>query len=161
MAEAGFLAARSTTASFITTRLNGTDDPNYYGSTLNYCCTTPDPGGVGNITNEPMFVDLAAGDLHLLSDSPCINAGTNQDWMVGSVDLDGNPRMMDGVVDMGAYERVARVADPLCFSFRRAYCSLHQLVYRGDEHPGCHRCGDEWRYCPGDQWRVRDGWKGR
>ena len=39
---------------------------NYYDSTLNYSCTTPDPGsGVGNITNEPVFVDLAGGNLRL------------------------------------------------------------------------------------------------
>ena len=53
----------------------------------------------------PMFVDLAAGDLRLSSNSSCINAGTNQDWMVGTVDLDGNPRIYGGGrVDMGAYE---------------------------------------------------------
>ena len=27
----------------------GTD----FGITLSYCCTTPDPGGIGNITNDP------------------------------------------------------------------------------------------------------------
>ena len=73
--------------------------------TFNSCCTTPDPGGTGNITNEPMFVDLAAGNLRLLSNSPCINMGTNQDWMIGVTDLDGNPRIYGGGrVDMGAYE---------------------------------------------------------
>ena len=77
----------------------------YFFCTLNYCCTTPYPGGTGNITNEPMFVDLAAGNLRLLSNSPCINAGTNQDWMIGAMDLDGNPRIYGGGrVDMGAYE---------------------------------------------------------
>ena len=60
--------------------------------------------GQGNITNEPMFVDLAAGNLRLLSNSPCINAGTNQDWMVGAMDFDGKPRLIGGRVDMGAYE---------------------------------------------------------
>ena len=78
---------------------------NYSKSALSYCCTTPDPGGVGNITNGPMFVYFAAGNLRLSSDSPCINAGTNQDWMMGAVDLDGNPRIAGELVDMGAYER--------------------------------------------------------
>ena len=83
-----------------------TNHPDVYARGIfDHCCTTPDPGGTGNITNEPMFVDLAAGDLRLLSNSPCINAGTNQDWMASSVDLDGNPRISGGVVDMGAYER--------------------------------------------------------
>ena len=82
------------------------NSPNPYSScTLHYCCTMSDPGGIGNITNEPMFVDRAAGNLRLLSNSPCINAGTNQNWMVGAVDLDSNSRIYGGGrVDMGAYE---------------------------------------------------------
>ena len=80
-------------------------DSNWLGSTLNYSCTTPDPGGVGNITNDPRFVNAAAGDYHLQATSPCINSGTNQDWMIGATDLDGNPRLdASGRVDMGAYE---------------------------------------------------------
>jgi hypothetical protein len=79
-------------------------DPNYSGSTFNYCCTTPLPPGTGNITNEPAFVDSAAGNYRLWSYSPCVNAGTNQDWMVNATDLDGNPRISFGVVDMGAFE---------------------------------------------------------
>jgi hypothetical protein len=78
---------------------------NYSGGVLNYCCTTPDPGVRGNITNEPMFVDLAAGNLRLLSNSPCINSGTNQDWMINATDLDGDTRIRGERVDMGAYER--------------------------------------------------------
>ena len=73
---------------------------------FSYCCTTPTNGllGSGNITNDPKFVDRAMGNLRLLSDSPCIDRGTNQDWMIGATDLDGNPRITNGRVDMGAYE---------------------------------------------------------
>lgn len=80
------------------------NDPNFLSSTLDHCCTTPDPGGTGNITNEPMFVDREAANLRLLPDSPCVNTGTNQDWMTDAYDLDGKPRIYNGTVDMGAYE---------------------------------------------------------
>ncbi len=77
--------------------------PNHGGSTLNYCCTTPDPGGLGNITNAPLFVDYAGGNLRLQSNSPCINAGFNA-YAAGTTDLDGHPRIVHGTVDLGAYE---------------------------------------------------------
>jgi hypothetical protein len=81
----------------------GTND-NYAFGTLNYCCTTPLPTyGVGNITNAPLFVDQASGNLRLQSNSPCINAGLNAFAPTG-LDLDGNPRIKGGTVDMGAYE---------------------------------------------------------
>ncbi|MFH0908258.1 MAG: choice-of-anchor Q domain-containing protein [bacterium] len=79
-------------------------DPNYSYTSLTNSCTTPDPGGVGNITNAPSFVDLATTNLRLKADSPCIDAGRNEAWMTEASDLDGNPRIFNGRVDMGAYE---------------------------------------------------------
>jgi len=70
---------------------------------LNSCCTTPDPGVAGNITSAPVFVDLATGNLRLQSNSPCINSGNNAS-VSGVIDLDDNPRVVSGTVDMGAYE---------------------------------------------------------
>jgi hypothetical protein len=68
---------------------------------LNYCCT--DAGGLGNISNPPLFVNMAAGDFHLQSNSPCINAGNNS-FVTLTNDFDGNPRIKGGTVDIGAYE---------------------------------------------------------
>ena len=79
-------------------------DEDYYDSTLSYCCTPGMPAnGVGNITNAPLFVDYTNGNLRLQTDSPCINAGNNN-YVTTSIDLDGNPRISGGVVDIGAYE---------------------------------------------------------
>ncbi len=80
---------------------------NSSGMVVSYSCTTPDPGGTGNITNDPQFVDAPASNFHLQVSSPCINTGTNQDWMVGARELDGNPRLIGGRVDMGAYENTS------------------------------------------------------
>ena len=86
---------------------NASDKSDYdNSSTLDYCCTLPMPtSGAGNITNEPSFANRLAGDYHLAANSPCIDAGTNQAWMVGATDLDGRPRIIGERVDMGAYER--------------------------------------------------------
>ena len=85
---------------------------NYDGGTLNYCCTTPLPSsGTGNITAAPLFVDQLNGNLRLQSNSSCINVGNNASAS-GTADLDGNPRTVNGTVDIGAYERQV----PACFA---------------------------------------------
>lgn len=53
-----------------------------------------------NIDADPLYVDVANGDLHLVFDSPAVDQGTPTG--APKVDVDGNPR--DAVPDMGAYE---------------------------------------------------------
>ncbi len=62
--------------------------------------------GLGNIDSEPCFVDATNSDYHLLPVSPCINAGDPNYILDPNCpnDLDGNPRIIDGRIDMGAYE---------------------------------------------------------
>jgi hypothetical protein len=76
---------------------------NYDASTFTYSCAAPLPPGLGNMTNEPGFVNLAGGNLRLQTNSPCINAGDNAS-AAGTTDLDGRPRIVGGVVDIGAYQ---------------------------------------------------------
>jgi hypothetical protein len=54
-------------------------------------------------TTDPLFVDEAAGNLRLQSNSPCINAGSHF-YVTSGTDLDGNPRIVGGRMDIGAYE---------------------------------------------------------
>jgi len=71
--------------------------------TIAYTCTIPLIGDTGDISNAPLFVGGTPGNFHLQSSSPCINAGNNA-CVIGATDLDGNPRIVSGTVDMGAYE---------------------------------------------------------
>jgi hypothetical protein len=57
-------------------------------------------GALGNITNEPQFVEWS---YRLEADSPCIDAGFKFD-VQSETDKDGNPRIVGDTVDMGAYE---------------------------------------------------------
>ncbi len=83
------------------------------------CIQDWDGGGEGNIAPPTAgFVDADGADdnpstfedndYRLAPDSPCIDAGKNQDWMAGALDLDANPRIWRGevslTVDMGAFE---------------------------------------------------------
>jgi hypothetical protein len=85
---------------------------NWAGSAFRWSCSSPLPPGTGNIANDPHFANPANSDFHLLASSRCINAGTNVSVSV-TTDLDGNPRIMGGTVDMGAYEIQAAVSGTL------------------------------------------------
>lgn len=62
------------------------------------------PQGSGNITNEPAFANTNASNYRLTTYSPCVNRGVNQDWMNNAADLEGRKRIMNRIVDIGAYE---------------------------------------------------------
>ena len=83
---------------------NGTPQCDY--ASMRYTCASDAPAGDGNITNKPMFVDRHNGDYRLSAGSPCINAGNNSLAPTNRslVDLDGNLRIWNITVDMGAYE---------------------------------------------------------
>jgi len=75
-------------------------DSNHIDSAFAYSLSGPVPVGDGNIAGDPVLsatFGLAAG-------SPCIDTGTNADWMATATDLAGNARIYNVIVDMGAYE---------------------------------------------------------
>ena len=75
-----------------------------YAVSASFSCASDLLHGLdGNITNAPVFEDRFNGNHQLTAASPCVNAGTNSAASL-VLDLDGLPRIVDFVVDMGAYE---------------------------------------------------------
>ena len=83
-----------------------------YGSTLRNCIVWNNAqNGLGagctssNCYSEnPKFIDAANDDFRLSSLSPCIDKGSNSYLPNSDVDLLGNPRVMNGKIDIGACE---------------------------------------------------------
>ncbi len=73
------------------------------GSGLEGSCAS-ESGTSGNISLDPMFVKPAKNKYQLQAGSPAINAGNDAAPDLPTKDLSGKPRIVDGTVDMGAYE---------------------------------------------------------
>jgi parallel beta-helix repeat protein len=73
---------------------------------------TDQTGQNGNISSDPLFMNVASSDFHLKQGSPAIDAGNNSAPNLPQTDYDGNPRIVDGnndgvaTVDLGAFELV-------------------------------------------------------
>ncbi|HEX4118984.1 MAG TPA: Ig-like domain-containing protein [Verrucomicrobiae bacterium] len=80
-----------------------------------------------NLGNDPVFANAAAADYRLQDCSPFINLGNNAFIVGTTADLDGNPRIVNGLVDAGAYENQDSAASPLLISGEPAsfvYCPI-------------------------------------
>jgi len=95
---------------------------NYVGGIIRWTCTAPLPTGTGNISVDPLFEE---GSYHISSNSPCIDAGTNMDWMWTAFDFDGDPRINGTTVDMGAYEYIPESTGFVVFLF--LICCFKQI----------------------------------
>jgi len=77
-------------------------------STPGHCCTVQHPRFVDQDGPDDDPATYGDNNYRLSPDSPCVDAGMNEEWMWDAVDLDGNPRIFCGrsslTVDMGAYE---------------------------------------------------------
>lgn len=83
----------------------GTDHNHVLSSgTVSNSCMTPVVAGANNTALNPEFADSSMDDYSLMPGSPCRDTGTDQPWMGSAVDLAGTNRILNGTVDMGAYE---------------------------------------------------------
>lgn len=114
---------RSTTASLknsIIAYNGGADGPDLYsvGTLVTYCCYTnavPPEGSNQNV--PPNFINRSIGNYHLSSvDTSCIDKGNDSVFVVGDLDLDGNPRRSFDHVDIGCFERQPRAGT--CMTIR-------------------------------------------
>ena len=76
---------------------------NFYNNNVHEIVGTLD-FAANNIDVAPLFVNTEKDDYHLGAGSLCINAGTNDAPELPGLDMDGNPRIADNTVDIGAYE---------------------------------------------------------
>jgi len=73
---------------------------------INHCSVegwTGTYGGTGNIGDDPLFANPQAANFSLSANSPCRDTGDNG-AVYAQFDLAGQPRVVNNVVDMGAYE---------------------------------------------------------
>ncbi len=73
-----------------------------------------DPSNLND--QAPLFVSAGTDDFHLNTGSPCIDTGSNDASELPVYDREGRARIMDGVVDMGAYEHPGSILPVALFS---------------------------------------------
>jgi len=76
---------------------------NFYNNNVHEIVGTFD-FAANNIDVAPFFINTENDDFHLGAQSLCINSGTNDAPEIPGLDMDGNPRIGDNAVDIGAYE---------------------------------------------------------
>ncbi len=87
----------------------------------------------GNFSQDPLLMDPANGDYHLQETSPCRDAGTNAAPRLPSRDFEGESRVMNSTVDIGADEyfvmalvQAIRGGGGSCFIATAAYGSYFE-----------------------------------
>jgi len=71
---------------------------------ITYCDVEGGWTGTGNIDVDPLFISASDEDYHLLYLSPCKEAGSHTAPQLPTYDFEGDPRIHDGAVDIGADE---------------------------------------------------------
>jgi len=91
---------------------------------ISYCNVENDLGHIfdlkpyTNIDSIPGFIDPDNGNFQLSGNSPCINMGTpdTTGLFLPSTDLAGNDRILEGRIDIGAYETISATNTPTSMS---------------------------------------------
>ncbi len=87
------------------------------GATITYSCLQPGREGEGNVSDAPGFINHLQNDYHLAPGSPAIDSALQQPWMETAVDIEGHPRIRNGLPDMGAFEAPGPDEGPLTAGF--------------------------------------------
>jgi len=75
-----------------------------------YSCIQDGPTANNCINSNPQFVGV--NDFHIKTNSPCVDVGYNLPGVFTWTDLDGGPRVVNEIVDMGCYE-YGSIPEPL------------------------------------------------
>lgn len=100
-------------SAYFCNQLNGTTTPAVFvnndvfssgAAAISGNCTIT-TGSNGNISSDPLFIDPALDNFRLQPGSPAVDAGNNNARItLSATDLDGNPRIFNNTVDIGAFE---------------------------------------------------------
>ncbi|MBK7868033.1 MAG: T9SS type A sorting domain-containing protein [Ignavibacteriales bacterium] len=74
------------------------------GQTFGTNLTTPATPSGTTITTAPQFLNAPGDNFRILQTSPAVDVGVFNAFMTGTFDLDGNNRIFNSAVDLGAYE---------------------------------------------------------
>ena len=99
--EAGGVLACTSINSIVCFNVSTNGAYNHVDSEFQYSFSEPVPSGDSNTGDASSVFSVSIP--YLAPDSPCVNGGTNG-VVSASLDLNGNPRIVNDVVDMGAYE---------------------------------------------------------
>ncbi len=112
----------------------GSNNKNLFNNNIDDIDGTLFDFAVNNINVAPLFIDPANDDYHLQGTSLALNVGENNAPRIPFTDKDGFARILDGFVDLGAYEHSSVVLHPADTDMDGTLTSNEVTVY-----------GDAWR----------------
>ena len=91
---------------------------------ISFCDIEGGHAGPGIFDEDPLFLNVAGSDLHLLAGSPCIDAGDSSIAGLPVVDFDGDLRSAGSLFDIGADEAESTVLAELPYQSTGALGAL-------------------------------------